>query len=191
MGGAFDPVHLGHINLAGEMLLKRDLAGVLLVPTFNHPTKRPQTFASYDDRLEMLRLSITGEEHLTICEVEKEQNLPGYTLDTVRALKIRYPQAAFFFIIGSDNISQIEHWHHPEEILAEVPILAGCRPGVASPAVNPIWAQRIQLVDTAPFEASSSAVRDMVNRGASADELAQFVGPAVAAYIINRKLYQS
>ena len=190
LGGAFDPVHNGHINLARDIHLKKHLDGVLLVPAYRHPFKQNQAVASYEDRVAMLRLAASEHDFLVVDELEKDLELSGLTLDTVRAVKTRYPQTEFYFLVGADNIDQVSKWHQPEEILAEIEVIAGTRPTFFPKEICDTIAERIEYIETSPVDVSSSEIRDLLRSGEGIERLAAMVDRKVNEYILSRRLYQ-
>ena len=190
LGGVFDPVHYGHLTLADDLYKAEKYDGILLVPSFSPPHKNHTTAASYADRLAMLRLAVQGKESYVLSEIESEMDQPGYTVNTVRALKTRYPKATFYFIIGADNIGEIRSWYHPEEIFQEVEVVAGARPGFRPDQSNGPFAERIRLVPTGMVDVSSSEIRQKIRDGITIKELSKLVPSRVAEYIDDRRLYR-
>ncbi len=190
LGGTFDPVHAGHLTLADNLQHRRNLVGVLLIPAFNHPFKQERDGAPYHHRAAMLRLAAAPFPKFEVCEIESERNLSGYTLDTVLAVKNRFPERRFCFIVGADNLDQIERWHQPDRILAEVPILAGARPGYRLKNHTALPADRIELIETEEIDISSSTLRGMIVDGATDDQLQPYLPPAVLDYIRKEQLYR-
>src|SRR5689334_19983851 len=86
-GGTFDPVHLGHINLAIALKEQCFLDEVLFIPTGLSPFKEaaPPT-VSYEHRLEMLKLAIAPIQGLRVIDDELNRKIPSYTIDIVRKL---------------------------------------------------------------------------------------------------------
>lgn len=190
LGGSFDPVHLGHLNLSSEIRSEAGLDGVLLVPAFRHPLKEA-CHASFEQRVEMLTLAAAGCDYLVVSEIEKEHGLPGYTLSTVRALKKAFPTVVFSFLIGEDNLAELNRWHKPDEILAEVPVLVGVRPpGNFTEGANHRWSDRVRMIETSPLEASSTRVRELTGKGAPSGQLQRLIPEPVRQYIATKGLYQ-
>lgn len=115
LGGSFDPVHEGHVQMAMavyERLLsiaqeqQRDLQ-VSLLPNARSPFKAHSTDPAH--RLAMLKLAIQGTP-LQIDELELWQTPPVYTIDSVRALRQRYPHDSLIFIMGMDSARSLEQW---------------------------------------------------------------------------------
>ncbi len=115
LGGSFDPVHQGHVQMAMyvyERLLpiakqqQRDLH-VSLLPNSRSPFK--QTSTDPHHRLAMLKLA-TQNTPIQINELELWQTPPVYTIDSVRALRQRYPHDSLIFIIGMDSALSLPHW---------------------------------------------------------------------------------
>lgn len=191
LGGAFDPVHNGHLALASEIRKARQLDGVLLVPTFKHPTKGQTCRASFEDRLQMLKLAASACGWLQLSSIEKEPTpLSGYTLDTILALKAAYSEATFFFIVGADNFGDLQTWYKPTEVLAQAQLLVGSRPGFDPARLNSFPGDRVEVVTTRLVDASSTEIRELVANGTNEECLAELVPEIVARYIIDKGLYR-
>ncbi len=117
LGGSFNPVHNGHIQMA--MLVYECLAPiaqeqqrplhVALLPNARSPFKSETTHPKH--RLNMLKLAIKGTP-LQIDELELWQMPPVYTIDSVRALRQRYPHDSLIFIMGMDSARSLDKWKH-------------------------------------------------------------------------------
>jgi len=187
LGGNFDPIHNGHINLANWICSKKEFDGVLIVPTVNHPDKSCQSDANYSDRIAMLKTSFFGMTKFLICEIEAEESLSGYTIDTIRALKKRYPKVEFYFIIGSDNIDLINNWYMAEELKTEITFVAGTRPGSGNSVNSQLT---VELVEIPELDVSSSKIRKMIKTGSSFEELIRFVPASAVEYILKKRIYK-
>jgi nicotinate-nucleotide adenylyltransferase len=190
LGGTFDPVQLGHLTLASEIQAARDLSGVLFVPAYEPTHKRDRTVAGWEDRLAMVRLAVVDRQAFAVSSIEAEMNLPGYSLNTVRALKQKNPKVQFYFIVGTDLIYELDTWHKPTELLREISILAGTRllSGCCDDSKR-YPSERIEYIETSQVDVSSTLVRELIREGISPNELSDLVGKRVAEYIISRKLY--
>ncbi len=190
LGGTFDPVHFGHLTLAQEVSRHKKLDGVLFIPSVNHPFKKGTCIADYSDRVEMLHRAVDDRPQFHVCEIEAEQDLSGFTLDTVRALKEKYPAAEFYFIVGADLLKELRKWHRVEELLEEVKILVGSRPFFRDPTASKNLPKGIEPVPTAAVDVSSTHIRTMLRRGASPDTLLKFMPLKVINYIFEQGLYR-
>ena len=115
LGGSFDPVHNGHLQMAMyvyQYLLpiakqqQRELY-VSLLPNARSPFKEDSTNPKH--RLAMLKLA-TQDSPLYINELELWQAPPVYTIDSVQILRARYPNDSLIFIMGMDSARSLEHW---------------------------------------------------------------------------------
>jgi nicotinate-nucleotide adenylyltransferase len=190
LGGAFDPVHRGHLALAEDILEAMKLDGVLFVPSFNPPRKQASCVASFDDRVTMIGLAIAGLKEFQLCEIERESNRPGYSLLTVRAVKRRYPDANLRFIVGADLLSELHGWYEADSLVKEIHIVAGLRPGSAARVPDELSHAGIEIVPTRLVEAASRDIRARIANGDSVESLSTFVPQPVAEYIAERKLYR-
>jgi nicotinate-nucleotide adenylyltransferase len=188
-GGAFDPVHNGHLNLAREILRVKQYTGILFVPSYNPPRKRGGCVASFEDRVAMLQIALLDTPNFQISEIERESDAPGYTLLTVRAIKKRFPKATFEFIIGADLLGELPGWYETDEILKEIRIVAGSRPGSESKIPIGFPEGSIEVLATSLVDLASSDIRTRLPHDLPREELLAMVAPAVADYIASHGLY--
>lgn len=190
LGGVFDPVHLGHLAIATEILDARQLDGIFLIPAFDPPHCDKQPYATFSDRVAMLQMVCEDEPRLSLCTIEKDLKRPSYTLRTIRALRQKYEDVDFRFIIGADNLVQLKTWHHWETLLDEVRLLVGYRPGANLEAISDYPQAKIDIIETTLVDISSTHIREAVRQGVTNDDLKRLVPPQVADYIIKKRLYQ-
>ena len=121
LGGSFDPVHKGHLQMAMYVyehllpiakLQQRELQ-VSLLPNARSPFKEDST--DPEQRLAMLKLAIQ-DTPLQINELELWQAPPVYTIDSVRTLRARYPNDQLIFIMGMDSARSLDKWKNGLEL---------------------------------------------------------------------------
>ncbi len=188
LGGSFDPIHRGHLNLAGNICQKKRLNGVLFIPAYKHPLKKQDFTAAYSDRAAMLRLALKGQAKLQVCEIEREQDLSGYTIDTLHALKKRFPAARFHFIIGLDLVEQLESWHRADELLHETSFLAGSRPGSQMKQADE--KKHLEFIEMEELDISATDIRKQVSAGTTIHQISRLVPDNVVEYIFGKGLYR-
>lgn len=131
-GGSFDPIHLGHLNLATEMMEAHNLDEVWFCPVACSPHKSRKAPVSSEHRLNMLRLAIEEEPRFSISEIEIERDGLSYTVDTLKELVAsqagKEDPDTFALIIGEDSAENFHRWHQPEEIVKLAKLLVGSRP---------------------------------------------------------------
>ncbi|MDH3935820.1 MAG: nicotinate (nicotinamide) nucleotide adenylyltransferase [candidate division Zixibacteria bacterium] len=190
LGGTFDPVHNGHLNLAEQVARNRALNGVLLIPSYRHPFK-DDCCATFEHRIKMLQLATVGHAGLMVSDMEKEMDLSGFTVDSIQAIKLRYPQADWSFIIGEDNVADLQHWRSPDLILSQVRILVGERPPhVACDLIGQFPSDRIEMVSINMVDVSSTDIRARLAADASDKSLVPLMPGAVIEHIVEHGLYQ-
>lgn len=189
LGGTFDPVHRGHLQLAQEIRAAVQLDGVMLIPAFHPPHRNNQTLASFDDRLAMLRLAADDDASFVVSNIEEKLERPGYTLETMRAVKKRHPKVEFFFIVGADNLSMLHTWHEWETVLEENRLLVGSRPGADLSSLASYSDYDLEVVETSLMDISSTNIRRRIHNGIELDALSRLVPSPVAKYIVERKIY--
>ncbi len=185
LGGTFDPPHYGHLTIAETAIRKLKLKEVIFVPAKTPPHKSEEEISSRRDRLAMLKLAVAGKERIHISEIEFERQGPSYTVDTLTELQREYPDDEFYFLIGADNISEMESWHQPERIFEMVNVVAAGRPGFSAAGK---FAGMIESFDMKPVNISSTMIREKVRADLSISGL---LPAAVEEYILKRNLYKN
>lgn len=190
LGGSFDPIHNGHLNLASEIGAIKKLTGILLVPTSKHPIKNHPCLAGLDHRLKMIELATKETDNLFVCDIEKCHELSGYSFDTIAALKKRYPEVKFSFIIGVDNLNLLDQWHRIDDLVNEVTFLVGSRSTSDVSKREAVSKYPLEFVPTSLIEVSSSDVRAMLARKAPTGQLQTMVPASVLDYIDRNGIYR-
>lgn len=127
LGGSFDPVHFGHLNLAISLMEKCSLEEVLFVPTSLSPFKKNAPPAvSAKHRQEMLNLAIAPIKQFRSLDWEILENGPAFTIDTVRRLSSN-PDLQPHLILGEDHVASFHQWKEAQELIRLAPPLIGTR----------------------------------------------------------------
>ena len=191
MGGSFNPIHCGHLNLARAALARGGVSQVLFLPTGNPPHKRAG-LEDKEDRYAMTCLAIAGEENMRASREEIDREGMIYTVDTVSILRERMPDCAFYYLIGADTVFQLHTWKRIDELIHLCTFLVCMRPGEGKDetlAAAEAWRKRgaaIEFMNAPMMEISSTEVRSCLAKGQPTDKL---LSPAVAEYIRVHGLY--
>ena len=135
LGGTFDPVHIGHLQLARGAAEEMGLDRVLLIPAADPPHKSSARITPYEQRVAMVRLALgddDGTDNLQLCLIEGRMPTPSYTIDTVQRLQDELGPAELFFIIGTDAFSDLLSWKSYRPLLASVTLLVASRRGFSN-----------------------------------------------------------
>jgi len=194
-GGSFDPVHIGHLWIAESALEKLQLDEVRWIPAATSPLKQHGPVAPDQDRLQMVRLAVSGSSKHVVDDREIVRGDVSYTVDTLDQIRSENPDADIFLIIGSDSLASFGKWHDPERLLTlaslavvqrggEPPVDFSVLDGLASPAI--VEACRESVVDMPVIELSSTELRNRIAEGRSV----RFRLPrSVEAMVEAQKLY--
>lgn len=190
-GGAFNPPHSGHVNLAKEAAEQLKLRKLLIIPTFESPHKTTK-LAPFKDRAEMCRRAFSGISdkcEIEICDIERELGGVSYTINTLRALKKRCEDARFFLIIGGDMLFSFTEWYKYESILKECEVCAAARGGdnFADMLEYATEIGRIKVLPTDVVDVSSTEIREKIARG---EDVSAWISGDVRAYIEEKGLYK-
>jgi nicotinate-nucleotide adenylyltransferase len=193
LGGAFDPVHDGHLAIARGVLDQTLLDRILFMPV-GAPAHRA-THALAADRAEMVRLALKGQDpRLQFDATALDQPGPAYTADTLALARKAYPDDALFFIAGADSLG-FSKWRRLDEVAAAVErFYVVPRRGSAWSDVEkvigelaPALRARFEPLDIAVADISASEIRARVAAGES---IAGLVPDEVARYIARAGLYK-
>lgn len=130
LGGTFDPLHHGHLNLALELQERCNLSEIWFIPAFLSPFRNSNHVASHH-RLKMLELALAPFKNFKIVDLELSRPAPSYTIDTLNQLFALHPEARFSLLLGEDSALQLGRWKSAEEIVKKIPLLVGKRLGGA------------------------------------------------------------
>jgi len=115
-GGAFDPVHLGHLGVAEVASRQSGVERIIFVPTGN-PPHRKDARASAESRLRLLQVAVSGCDRYSISDFEIRKPSKSWTIKTLEYFYQRYGQQTLCLIMGSDVFGKIDGWHLGSEIL--------------------------------------------------------------------------
>jgi len=207
LGGTFDPIHYGHLELAREVADAAHLNGVDLVPA-GDPPHRGAPAASARQRLAMVELALAGYPGLRVDAREIYRPGRSYTVVTLAELRRERPDEALALILGADAFLELPTWHRWRDLFSLAHIIVVARPGTAfdgalPPALAPEWQQRLAPAPIAlaaafagaivkiaitPRPISASAIRAALARG-DLTAVRGLLPPPVLAYIERNRLY--
>lgn len=191
-GGAFNPVHNGHLNLAETFFEDLRLDKLLLIPTAKPPHKSYEGLLSGEDRVNMLRLAVENKPY-EISTIEFERNDNSYTYDTLIELKRLYPDSEFFLIIGADQFIHFDKWYRYADILGMVTLCTSARENEEEKQLIIKSAQRLGIKDRfymssrAVIRVSSSEIREKIKNGS---DVSMLLPKKVFDYISEKGLYR-
>jgi nicotinate-nucleotide adenylyltransferase len=202
LGGTFDPIHLGHLDVAEAARQALGLDRILLVPAAV-PPHRGAPVASAAHRFAMVALAAQQAPHLCVSDLEMGDHAPSYTAATLARLESQGAYMSQLVVLaGADAFAEIATWRDYPTLLDRCHFAVVSRPGHRASALRssmPGLAPRmalaerdlpvhptILLVDAETAPGSSTAIR---KRAAAGESLEGLVPPAVAAYIDTHGLY--
>ena len=175
-GGTFDPIHNGHLKVISQLIEKKIIDRLILVPAGQPLLRENRPIASGADRRTMCQLAVSTlpaniSQHVEVNPIEILREGPSFAIDTIEAVRTAYPEDEIFLIMGSDAYSKIDQWHRVDELHKLASIICINRPGFAQHGI-----------DIAALDVSATEVR----AGLSAD-----VPEIVATFIRENRLYDN
>ena len=189
MGGTFDPIHHGHLVAASEVQSWFDLDEVVFVPTGQPWQKSSRQVTSAEHRYLMTVIATASNPRFTVSRVDIDRPGPTYTVDTLRDLSERAPDADLYFITGADALTEIFTWHDAGGLF-DLAHFVGCtRPGyeMDAAALEGIPPERVTIVEIPALAISSTDCRNRTGRG---EPVWYLVPDGVVQYIAKHKLYE-
>jgi len=180
-GGAFNPIHFGHLILAQSAKEEYLLDKVLFVVSVNPPHK-DSINVSFEDRFNMVSLAVKDNSVFEVSDIEKEIEGPSYTYYVLQKIKDKYVDNNYFLIIGQDEANYFDKWFKYEEILKMCKVIVGARETDLPP--NNLSFDYITMPN---IDISSSDLREKIKNNKS---VLYFMPDTVAFYINNKDLYR-
>lgn len=203
-GGTFDPPHCGHVAVARDVADALRLDRVLWIPVGEPPHKDPAGASPPGVRLEMTRAAAAADPRFEVSTIEIERPGPSFTVDTVRAMRGRIPDAELFVILGVDQYRELDGWRDPAGILEHARLAVMDRAGASADAVHPRATAGMEkralepgglgrlppvvFVPVRRVDVSSSDIRARLGRaGGSGEQALEAMVPAEVRAIIERE----
>ncbi len=171
LGGTFDPIHYGHLAIAEEACWACQLDFAFLIPTAGQPLKAARHSATGTQRLDMVRLACAHNDRLLPADYELRHPPPSYTVDTLQEMRNTLSaDTQLWFILGSDSLRTLPHWHQAERIIELAHLAVVVRPGElvdteALEAQLPGLPARTTLIDGPRLDIASSELRQRIANG--------------------------
>lgn len=196
LGGTFDPIHNGHIDLAEDAREQAGLEKVILIPARLQPFKLDKRVTAGKHRLEMARLAVSSKKGLEVSDYEMRQDRISYTYKTLRAMAEEEhleTSSCLYFITGTDAFLKVSTWNHAEEMLRTYSFAVGSRPGYRDAELDQciehlktVYNTDIVKIQNRKRDISATEIRHRLESGKS---LSGLVPAAVERYIEEHGLY--
>lgn len=195
-GGSFNPIHLGHIGLIKQIDRRLGFDKIILIPSAVPPHKPSDEMAQPKHRIEMCRLA--AEQIGEKCEVDTIEILSGgvnYSVNTLKALKNRYPDDCLWFVMGSDMLLTLDEWYEYKQVLSLASIAAASRNerdkklilSKADEFEKQLPYCNIRVFDIDIKDISSTAIRQKIKNG---EDVFDLLPNGVYEYIKTNRLYE-
>lgn len=194
LGGTFDPVHFGHLDIARQALEELALDELIVVPAKLQPFKLDLPVVAGIHRVQMLKLALEGLKRVTISEYELNKDEISYTINTLNEFKKTYEGSEIWFLLGTDALLKIEHWKDAKELLTQFHFIVGSRPGYKEEELDrqikhleQTYGTIIHKITNKKLNISSTEIKNRIRLGKT---LTRFVPIAVERYINQHALYK-
>jgi len=189
--GSFNPVHIGHMAIAGYMTEFTGLDEVWFVVSPHNPLKNKETLLSDHHRLYMVQIAIGDSYRLKASDIEFKLPLPSYTIDTLTYLREKYNKNEFCLVMGEDNLNTLHKWKNAGELVSKYPIYVYPRRDSLRPSSilldQLLLNAEIHQVNAPLMEISGTFIRKGIKNGR---DLSYFLPAAVWKYIREMHFYE-
>lgn len=184
-GGSFNPIHLGHLALAREVVSRGLADETWLMVSPHNPLKPSADLLDETLRFEMACIATADQPAVRASDFEFSLPRPSFTWRTLEALRLSHPDTQFVLLVGADNWACFNRWANYEEILQSTPIIIYPREGYEVEE-NKLPAGVTLLNPERLYPFSSTDIRRAFREGA---DVSRMLPPAVEAFIRRRGLY--
>jgi len=176
-GGTFDPIHNGHIHVIHQLISRKIVDRLLVLPAGEPRLRDQQPQATGAQRRVMCQLAIDTlpveiKSHVEVNPIEVLRQGPSYAIDTVEAVAQTYPDDSILLIVGTDAYEKIDQWHRADELKKMVEFVVIDRPDFPGQHNTSVDAIAVSATDIRAHKSDA-------------------VPAAVAAYIKEQNLYAS
>ena len=181
-GGSFDPVHYGHVALARAVRDNGLADEVWFLVTPLNPHKQGNNLTDEGERLAMVCLAIADEPGIVASDFEFHLPRPSYTINTLDALQMAFPDREFLLLMGADNWQKIDKWYKGDEIVARFGVIVYPR----GEEIAPSLLDNVQWLQAPLYDISSTEIRSALSAG---EDVGRWLHSDVVKYIKENKLY--
>lgn len=175
-GGSFNPPTNAHINLAKQIIEKYSVNKIVFVPVSTKYNKNG--LAPDKDRFEMLQKICNKNDKMQVSSIELDTQRQLYTIETLKILQQQNPEDEIYFILGTDNLKELDTWHNAQELISTYKILVLKRnnDNVKDIIENTSILKKhegsfIELKDIEQIDLSSSQIREKLQKGENIKEV--------------------
>lgn len=169
-GGAFDPIHEGHLHIARLACAELRLNKVYFIP-LKQAVHKPQPYFSEKERVAKIKKAIADNKYFELLLDELKRTEPSYSIDTVRnflAERGGKTEIDLYYIIGTDAFEKFDTWKEPLELLKLVSFIVVSRPGYDFSKIEKIFSQgkykefidKIYFIEGEGIDLSSTQIRE-------------------------------
>ena len=157
LGGSFNPAHEGHLYISRAALARLGLDEIWWLVSPQNPLKSRQGMPPFAARVASAR-KMARRARIRVSEIETEFGTT-YTADTLRRLQRRFPEARFVWLMGADNLIQINRWRDWGDIFAAMPVAVFARPTYSLRALASVAARQFAWARISEAAAGALAER--------------------------------
>ena len=163
--GSFNPIHVGHLIIANQLVENSDLDQIWFVVTPHNPFKKKSTLLDNFQRLEMVYLATKDYPKLKESNIEFNLPQPNYTINTLTYLQEKHPEHSFSLIMGEDNLKSFHKWKNHDIILENYNIYVYPRISKGKVETQFNGHKKIHKVEAPIMEISSTMIRNAIKEG--------------------------
>ncbi|MGK0209226.1 MAG: nicotinate-nucleotide adenylyltransferase [Patescibacteria group bacterium] len=157
LGGSFNPIHNGHVNIIEQVINTKAADEVWLAPTHTHDFGKD--LLDFNKRVNMLEKLFKNNAQVKIIKIEEKLPKPNLSFNTIKALQKNHPEHKFYFIIGSDCVENFHKWIKGPELAKITEFIIYKREGYQ--AENSIL-RIVQTIEINSNNISSTIVREKI-----------------------------
>ena len=194
LGGAFDPIHKGHLYMAKCAMEEYGLDRFIFVPSGHSPNKSENKMTSFGHRYNMCKLATADAAEFDVSDTEIRDSGISYTYMTLLRFKEIYPSDELFFIMGGDSLDYFDSWKKPDVIAANAVILVVMREDFPADQmqrrishIKELFPADIRLLRCDRMDVSSTQVREFIKAG---KDVSGLLDEQVLGYIESNNLYR-
>lgn len=180
--GTFNPVHYGHLYIAGHVLEHKLADEVWFVVSPRSPFKENDVLLDPMERIKLVEKVLEGETKMKVCDVELRLPMPSYTINTLKKLIEEYPCYRFSLLMGEDNLLDFYRWKSYEEIINNYLIYVYPR-NLKKEERTPIEHRNIIILNSNLIDFSATEIREIFRNNSNT----AFVPDIVRDYWMNKK----